>query len=315
MRSSVLRFVLVLAVAAAVAAAQGKGKVGGGGRGGGDGGGGGGGGSPAPPDAAIALVDGGLKVMNDDGTNVTTILPVGNGEEIGSPAWSPDNERFAVAGTLAGTYGIHVVQADGSGAALLTPVSTQASPAVDWSPVPVPDGRDKIAYGAYGAGESMKDIWIVNPDGTGVLDLTNTPDAYEARPTFSRDGTKLAYVRDFAELVIANLGVVGGQVAITSEIVVYDTQGYSLVTSLQWARTQDVLVLTEFDISSGNQVMLLDVFRLPGVLVPVTAGSWASFAPDDSRLVFQRGGIFVIDLDGGSETQIAASGYDPRWRR
>jgi Divergent InlB B-repeat domain/WD40-like Beta Propeller Repeat len=40
------------------------------------------------------------------------------------------------------------------------------------------------------------DIWVMNPDGTGQVNLTNTPNASEFDPSWSPDGSKIAYVRD-----------------------------------------------------------------------------------------------------------------------
>jgi len=70
--------------------------------------------------------------------------------------------------------------------------SSSGSVGEKWSP----DGK-KIAY-AYmtGKGEQLEtigsDIYIENPDGTGIIQVTNTPDEFEVNPVWSPDGTKIA---------------------------------------------------------------------------------------------------------------------------
>ena len=52
-----------------------------------------------------------------------------------------------------------------------------------WSP----DGT-KIIF------EHKKEIWLINSDGTNLMQLTNTSDIYEGKPSFSGDGNKIVYV-------------------------------------------------------------------------------------------------------------------------
>jgi uncharacterized repeat protein (TIGR02543 family) len=40
------------------------------------------------------------------------------------------------------------------------------------------------------------DIWVMNPDGTGMTNLTNTPESSEFDPAWSPDGSNIAYTRD-----------------------------------------------------------------------------------------------------------------------
>ena len=52
-----------------------------------------------------------------------------------------------------------------------------------------------IAYGA----RSPKDDWdlfLMRPDGSGVRNITNTPDATEGAPRFSPDGRHISYISD-----------------------------------------------------------------------------------------------------------------------
>ncbi len=47
------------------------------------------------------------------------------------------------------------------------------------------------------------DIWVVNPDGTGLTNLTNTPDVAEFDPVWSPDGSRISFTRD-ADIWVMN---------------------------------------------------------------------------------------------------------------
>ena len=55
----------------------------------------------------------------------------------------------------------------------------------------------KIAWEAYAGGNS--DIWIMNADGSGKVNLTQTPNINEHYPQISPDGTKIAFNIDSGE--------------------------------------------------------------------------------------------------------------------
>jgi Tol biopolymer transport system component len=200
-RPSVLFLVVALLAPGAGLAAKG-GKPGGGG-------GGGGGDPPAAP--VITFSDcyykGGrnrcdLWVMNADGSNDTRILKeAARGlqfEIIATPrpTWAPDvhpHGRIAYNAALDGRYGIWVVDEDGSDPVLIAepdpgPMGDFLTPA--WAPAPAPDGKEWIAYAADGVGGN-DDIYVVSPDGSEVLNLTQTPQA-EREPAWSPDATELA---------------------------------------------------------------------------------------------------------------------------
>ena len=61
-----------------------------------------------------------------------------------------------------------------------------------------PNGN--IAYTAceYNAnvGDNRCDIWVMGPDGSNPVNITNTPDVSELSPSWSGDGLKIAYTLD-----------------------------------------------------------------------------------------------------------------------
>jgi WD40 repeat protein len=63
-----------------------------------------------------------------------------------------------------------------------------------------PAAADAAFPGANGeiAFERSNDIWTMNPDGSGQVNITNTASARETSPSWSADGTEIAFARDGA---------------------------------------------------------------------------------------------------------------------
>ena len=111
-----------------------------------------------------------LWIMNPDGSGAMKLTNTGAWADYGRvAAWSPDGSRIAVA-----LGGIQVINRDGTGSVRVAPDGSDPT----WSP----DGK-KIAFtGLRAQGE---DIFVVNADGTGLKNLTNSPDMAERFPTWS----------------------------------------------------------------------------------------------------------------------------------
>jgi len=81
------------------------------------------------------------------------------------------------------SYQIYVMNADGSSPVRLTTSYPCASIQPAWSP----DGSRIV----FITGCSGVDIWVMNADGSGLANLTNSPAGY-GNPTWSPDGTRIA---------------------------------------------------------------------------------------------------------------------------
>jgi dipeptidyl aminopeptidase/acylaminoacyl peptidase len=117
--------------------------------------------------------------------------------------WSPDGSSIAFSSNRLGNhldYDIHTVGPDGSH---ITPLTQLRQPgsfygpnafSPDWSP----DG-EKLVFssdldywtesGAYGE----RDIYVMNSDGSNVVNLTRTPERRDEYPVWSPDGTRIAF--------------------------------------------------------------------------------------------------------------------------
>jgi TolB protein len=114
-----------------------------------------------------------------------------------SPAWSPAGGFLAYTSYQSqGAPDIFVANLGQVGQGLSRPaqgtteIHNQMSA---WSP----DGA-KLAFVSNRAGHGLSDIWIVNRDGTGLQNLTNSKSRSVSNwaPTWSPDGTKIAFGSD-----------------------------------------------------------------------------------------------------------------------
>ena len=135
----------------------------------------------SPDGTKIAVADTGrrIKVMNQDGTGLVTVVQ-SNGIPR-DPAWSPDQTRIAFENVVPGTYWELLIVTVSNGQTTIPftrYTGTIRTPA--WSP-----RGDRIAF------ERNGDIWTIQPDGTNLTQLTFHQRA--ASPDWSPDGSKLVF--------------------------------------------------------------------------------------------------------------------------
>ena len=124
-----------------------------------------------------------LRVINTTGQTTTDLgrLP-GNGyypalPDYGAPAWSPDGGRIAFYGEP--PLALYLAHRDGHGRRRLTPTAMDTAWPESESPAWSPDGK----WFAFATSDNNHDLYLVRPDGTGLLRLTHT-EASESAPSW-----------------------------------------------------------------------------------------------------------------------------------
>ena len=251
-----------------------------------------------------------LIVMNADGSAPTMV----SGSLAEEPAWSPDGTRLAfVSRRHIGDNAIYVMNAGGSGVARLTNYAgPEASPA--WSP----DGA-RIAFVRSGrclnadcTSKGSGQLHVMNANGSGVRSLTNDPGS-EGDPSWSPDGTRIAFVRESDIYVIDVNG--GPEQRLTN-----DQRSRSPAWSPDGAR----IALARKD-QVGNldiYVMNADGSGLTRLTTDPAEDASPSWSPDGTSIAFQSGRtgrwqVFVMNADGSAARALTddAGGRNPDWSR
>jgi Tol biopolymer transport system component len=213
-------------------------------------------------------------VMDPDGDNLTQLSDDSANE--GSLDWSPDGKKLA----FVRESSIYVMNADGSGLAALTSNKRGQDDFPEWSP----DGariaftRSELAYcdgrGCPSPSEKVvPHVHIMNADGTGVQPLSSGR-WYEHDPTWSPDGSAIAFVR--SEI----------------EIEAIDSPGVELGTDLIYAVAPD----------GSNLRKLASMER-------ITQG--LEWSPDGKRFLFAADAIYTMWPDGTQVEPLAIPGQGP----
>jgi len=113
-----------------------------------------------------------LFVVNADGKGLRQITPSGLGAS--APRWSPDGQLIAFNDKRRGDRQIYLVHPDGTGLTGLTTGNNDTS----FHPVWSPDGTKLVFERVHSVnGSDQEDLWMMNADGSGLFQLTDTPES------------------------------------------------------------------------------------------------------------------------------------------
>jgi uncharacterized repeat protein (TIGR01451 family) len=168
------------------------------------------------------------------------------------------------------------------------------------------DGK-RVAFASARGNGSTLDVYTVNTDGSGLMQIT-TNAVNDTQPTFSPDGSKIAFVRQLSgsnwDIFVKNADGTGAETNLTNTPTFIEAQP-------AWAPNNSKIafatnrVNNQFDIWTMNP----DGTAPAVVLSVASTEAFPDYAPDSSRIAFQSnfGGnnnIFTMTTAGGSVVQL-----------
>jgi TolB protein len=140
----------------------------------------------SPDGSKIAFTAGGdVWVMNSDGSDRRLMMRRQTDTWFGTPSWSPNSRKLLISDLPRLPDGhMYIVRVATRKVVRRLPVGAAAA----WSP-----GGGKIVFFRESSSRTKSDLWLVNPDGTGLHRLTNTPTLFEVFSSWSPDSSQIAY--------------------------------------------------------------------------------------------------------------------------
>jgi Tol biopolymer transport system component len=192
-------------------------------------------------DSPYVLDDAGLYVISMDGSVIVDVL-AGQHDKfvaVSHPTWSPDGERIAFEGYdyASFTNELFVVDVDGSDLERLTNCDCVSSSTPTWSPV-----SDEVAFVPC----CSQVVTAINVNNKSTREIYTPPSGYVIDPTWSPDGTQLAF-DDLLDVYRVNADGTGTAVSLTDG-------GPGYYASPAWSPDgTEIVVQSNHDSQSNNQ--------------------------------------------------------------
>ena len=171
------------------------------------------------------------------------------------PSWEPGGNRLV----YDTGNGLAIINKDGTGQRQLTTHSYDYSSA--WSPL-----GDKIAFCSIGSGPWNTDVWVINPDGSGLQQVTHGLSVaeqgyYETEDCYLRwspDGTKIAFTGLTADIPYASrynvytMNSDGSNVVQLTNCVISGGGGPSVCSTPSWSPDGTKITFSDSDTYYGD---------------------------------------------------------------
>jgi Tol biopolymer transport system component len=266
-----------------------------------------------------------LIVINGDGTG-QTLLTAGVNLKDSRPAYSPDGQKIAFDRNSSGTPNVFVMNSDGTNPVAVASAG-HPNPSFSSDPTWSPDGT-KLAFVSARNGGGRKEIYVINVDGTGLVQLTTnvqlTSDGQGAvysqdiDPSWSPDGLSIAFASNRDGISNLELYVMNSDGSNQRRLTnVTNDDRYPT-----WSPDSQLIAFYRNG-GAGIGINIMD--RDGSNVVNVTHdGSAPSWSPDGLKFAFSQNdpsigykpAIFVINADGTGSTKITNNTFGcstPAW--
>lgn len=253
-------------------------------------------------------------VMNADGSDLVYLSY--EDYQLVNPTWAPDSKRIIFNSWQGWENQIFIASADGRHIGPLTSFKAGIDYNLAWSP----DGQ-KIALSLRNTETGDLNIYLMNPDGSNVVQLTNGKVDTEA--FWSPDGKQIAYIssaENGSSLFVINVDGTDLRL-LTPDPDFYNSPVWS-PNGKQIAFTCSQLDICVVNADGKNLINLTSDAPLDGL---------PNWSPDSQRIVFTRDvpvpvlsgygydrEIFVINANGSNLTRLTnhpANDSEPVWRK
>lgn len=246
-----------------------------------------------------------IGLMDPDGTNVSSLT--NQPASYGPAGWSADGGTLVFTSDMDEQYNLEIYQmnADGSNLQRLTNDS-----ATDRYPTLLPDGR--IAFSSDRDGGSK--VYVMDSDGSNVQIAFD--DLEYGYPSWSPDGTRIAFVRD------SNIYVMGTDGTGTQELT-HEDPFVGGIAFPEWSPDSSTILFTSY--RDGNfEVYSMDAdgSNQTNLTNSTSDDENAVWSPDGAQIAFQsdrddpNNDIYVMNSDGSSVQRLTTGGsnFAPRWQ-
>jgi Tol biopolymer transport system component len=257
-----------------------------------------------------------LFVSNVDGTGFTNLsgdLPLPPDDSQDFWTLSPDGSMFAFQDDGPSNYpkdmavsGLYVMWSDGSGATRIAKYGAYQS----WAP-----DSSRLVY----VGGEDGDLFSSNADGSGVVQLTRTPDVFESWPLWSPDGSHILYRVDNYQGTETQLFVIDADGSNARAIT---DLSKSTISEVAWAPDGSRVVFGVIEDSGRNDYLAIANVDGSGTRVLVQMPGWESgevWSPDGTAIAFTATpagedpeygprDLFTIYPDGSGLTRLTTGG-------